>query len=59
MHTPNQTKTEHNPQLQEQDVRKPYEKPQVIYRAPLEAMAALCVPIPPGKSTAGCTTTFS
>lgn len=42
MHTPNQAKTEHDPQSQEQDVRKPYEKPLVIYRAPLEAMAALC-----------------
>ncbi len=37
--------------------KKAYEKPQIVYRAPLEAMAAVCQPIPPGKAAAGpCTT---
>lgn len=37
--------------------RKPYAKPEVIYRAPLEAVAAVCQPIPPGKASnpEGCT----
>jgi hypothetical protein len=41
--------------------KKPYERPQIIYRAPLEAMAAVCTPTPPGKAigTAGCTVQFS
>jgi len=30
--------------------RKPYEKPRVLYREPLEAVAAACTPTPPGKS---------
>jgi hypothetical protein len=47
--------------LPEQRVcKKIYEKPRIIYRAPLEAMASVCVPRPPGKSIAGlCTILFS
>ena len=30
-------------------VKQPYEKPQIIYRAPLEAMAAACNPMSGGK----------
>jgi hypothetical protein len=33
--------------------KKAYEKPQIIYRAPLEAMAAVCAPSPPAKSNPG------
>ena len=33
--------------------KKAYEKPQVIYRAPLEAMASVCAPAPPSKSNPG------
>jgi hypothetical protein len=33
--------------------RKAYEKPQIIYRAPLEAMASVCAPSPPSKSNPG------
>lgn len=33
--------------------KKAYEKPQVVYRAPLEAMAAVCAPAPPSKSNPG------
>jgi len=35
------------------DRRKPYEQPQIIYRAPLEAMAAVCAPSPPAKGNPG------
>jgi hypothetical protein len=34
--------------------RKAYEKPEVIYRAPLEAMAGTCTGVG-GKSTVSCT----
>jgi hypothetical protein len=33
--------------------KKAYEKPQVIYRAPLEAMASVCAPSPPARSNPG------
>ena len=33
--------------------KQPYEKPQIIYRAPLEAMAAVCAPSPPAKGNPG------
>lgn len=33
--------------------KKAYEKPHIIYRAPLEAMAAVCAPSPPAKSNPG------
>lgn len=33
--------------------KRTYEKPQIIYRAPLEAMAAVCAPAPPSKANPG------
>jgi hypothetical protein len=39
--------------------RKPYERPMIIYRQPLEARAAVCTPHPPGKADATCMTAFS
>jgi hypothetical protein len=33
--------------------KKAYERPQILYRAPLEAMAAVCAPSPPAKSNPG------
>lgn len=35
--------------------KKHYQKPELIYLAPLEAMAAICEP-PEGKTGAGCFT---
>lgn len=29
--------------------RRPYEPPRILYREPLEAMAAVCAPRPPAK----------
>jgi hypothetical protein len=31
--------------------KKPYAKPQVVYQQPLEAMASVCTPSPPGKAS--------
>ena len=39
--------------------KRPYSKPAFVYRAPLEAMAAVCLPHPPGKAPGACTTGFS
>ena len=33
--------------------RKPYRRPEILYREKLEAMAALCVPSPPAKNNPG------
>jgi len=33
--------------------RKPYAAPRVLYREPLEAMAAVCAPAPPAKANVG------
>lgn len=37
----------------------PYEKPRILLREPLEAVAAACTPSPPGKSAGICALTFS
>ncbi|RMG54351.1 MAG: hypothetical protein D6723_05225, partial [Acidobacteria bacterium] len=39
--------------------RKPYEKPMIVYRQPLEARASICNPGAGGKSDATCTVAFS
>lgn len=33
--------------------KKAYRRPEILYREPLEAMAALCTPSPPAKATVG------
>jgi len=33
--------------------KKPYRRPEILYREKLEAMAALCVPRPPAKANLG------
>ena len=35
------------------EVRRRYEAPRILYREPLEAMAAVCAPSPPAKSNPG------
>jgi len=59
MNTPN---TLNQASQQETEVLKqPYEKPEVIYRAPLEATAGQCTPSGGGKTAGapGCTTLVS
>jgi hypothetical protein len=33
--------------------KKPYRRPEILYREKLEAMAAICVPSPPAKQNPG------
>lgn len=33
--------------------KRPYQPPCILYREPLEAMAAVCAPTPPAKSNPG------
>jgi hypothetical protein len=33
--------------------KRAYEAPRILYREPLEAMAAICAPAPPAKSNFG------
>lgn len=33
--------------------KKPYRAPEIVYREPLEAMAAVCAPAPPSKNNPG------
>jgi hypothetical protein len=33
--------------------RRPYERPRILHREPLEAMAAVCAPRPPAKGNPG------
>jgi hypothetical protein len=44
-------------------VKRRYAKPEIVYQQPLEAMAAACTPIPPGKASGGapdfCSSLFS
>lgn len=39
--------------------RRPYEKPCILWREPLEAMASECTSVPGGKSDAVCVVAFS
>ncbi len=51
-----------NAATRQQPDKKPYAKPQIIYQGVLEAMAAVCLPAPPGKSVpgiGGCSTAYS
>lgn len=47
---PTESKAEGEPA---QRRKKPYRRPEILYREKLEAMAALCVPAPPAKSNPG------
>ncbi len=33
--------------------KRPYERPRILHREPLEAMAAICAPRPPAKGNPG------
>lgn len=39
--------------------RRPYERPRILWREPLEAMAAECDSVPGGKGDVTCTIAFS
>jgi hypothetical protein len=60
---PNPVQDKHKEDINAQIEKKPYEKPAILYRAPLEALAAVCLPSPPAKSIPtppnNCSPTFS
>lgn len=37
-------------EARETGIRRPYEPPRILFREPLEAMAAVCAPAPPAKN---------
>jgi len=41
------------PEAPETPARRPYEAPRILFREPLEAMAAICTPHPPAKANKG------
>ena len=41
------------PPAQSSAGRRPYEPPRILFREPLEAMAAICSPHPPAKNNKG------
>jgi len=62
---PNPVQDKHKEDINAQIEKKPYEKPAILYRAPLEALAGACPPAtPPGSGgkrsgQPGCNTIFS
>lgn len=47
--------TFHTAQLLDGGTRKAYQRPRILSREPLEAMASVCTPQPPGKPSLPCT----
>jgi len=41
------------PQDGAQPEKRPYERPRILHREPLEVMAAVCAPHPPAKQNPG------
>ena len=39
---------------QSQPSKKTYERPRIVFKEPLEVIAAACAPSPPGKSAGPC-----
>ena len=62
---PNPVQNKHKEHINTQIEKKPYEKPAILYRASLEALAAVCPPPSQGgtgknaSGQPGCSTTFS
>ena len=48
---PSKVQDKHKEHINAQIEKKPYEKPAIVYRAPLEAMAAFCGNPPTGKTS--------
>ena len=41
------------PETSATSARRPYQAPRILFREPLEAMAAICSPHPPAKANKG------
>ena len=50
---PGASETPETPETSETSVRRPYQAPRILFREPLEAMAAICSPHPPAKANKG------
>ena len=50
------TKSDIEPSVKRKDgePKKPYEPPRLVSQQLMEAVAAACVPVPPGKAIDGC-----
>lgn len=44
---------EKHPSRAETSSKRPYERPRILSREPLEAVAAVCAPAPPAKGNPG------
>ncbi len=54
--TPGLARIPETPELPETPAitaRRPYQSPRILFREPLEAMAAICTPHPPAKGNKG------
>jgi len=45
--------TSETPETSATTARRPYQAPRILFREPLEAMAAICSPHPPAKANKG------
>ncbi len=50
---PGLAEMQETPELPGMTARRPYEAPRILFREPLEAMAAICTPHPPAKGNKG------
>ncbi len=50
---PDSPQTSALPETSETAARRPYQAPRILFREPLEAMAAICSPHPPAKANKG------
>jgi len=50
---PGAPETQETSETPENSVRRPYQAPRILFREPLEAMAAICSPHPPAKANKG------
>jgi hypothetical protein len=51
--TPATWETSETSETSEDIARRPYQAPRILFREPLEAMAAICSPHPPAKGNKG------
>jgi len=50
---PEMPTTSETPETSATTARRPYQAPRILFREPLEAMAAICSPHPPAKANKG------
>ncbi len=50
---PKTAKPQAAPSLDSRSNKRPYQRPQILHREPLEVMASVCAPHPPAKGNPG------